>query len=86
MIADKSLDTEQRVIDLIAEVCVIDRSGITEQALLKEDLGIDSVDTVSLILALEDEFGGVITDKETERLKTVEDVIAYIDNRLGEAG
>ncbi len=80
-----SADVKQKVFDIIAEVCVINSSMITCKAGLQADLGIDSVDIVSLVLALEDEFGGSISDEEVEGLRTVGDVITHIDVKLSGA-
>jgi len=80
-----SFNIKQKVIDIITEVCMVNTAAITDEADLQEDLGIDSVDIVSLILALEDEFGGTISNEEVENLKTVEDVIAHIELKLSEA-
>jgi acyl carrier protein len=85
MNTNSGLNIKKKVIDIIAEVCLIDKSEITVKATLQEDLCIDSVDIVSLVLGLEDEFGGTITDEEAENLRTVGDVITHIELKLKEA-
>ena len=48
-----------------------------------EDLGADSLDTVELVMALEEEFGIEIPDEDAEKAKTVGDVVEYIDKKIG---
>lgn len=55
---------------------------ITSQALLKEDLGLDSLDIVELIIELEQNFAITITDREADRLHTVNDLISFIEEKI----
>ena len=64
-----------RVKDLIAEQFALDRDLVIESARLFEDLGLDSMDSVELVMALEVEFGGDVPDGDITRIKTVGDVI-----------
>ena len=75
--ADKS--TEQRVKDIIVEQLGVNADQVTPEAKFIEDLGADSLDTVELVMALEEEFGHEIPDEEAEKLQSVGDVIKYID-------
>ncbi len=77
MAADKS--TEQRVKDIIVEQLGVSPDQVTPDAKFIEDLGADSLDTVELVMALEEEFGHEIPDDEAEKLQSVGDVIKYID-------
>ena len=52
---------------------------MTENASFVDDLGADSLDTVELVMALEEEFGVEIPDNEAEKIRTVKDAFAYID-------
>jgi len=77
MAGDKS--TEQRVKDIIVEQLGVNADQVTSDAKFIEDLGADSLDTVELVMALEEEFGHEIPDDEAEKLQSVGDVIKYIE-------
>lgn len=68
----------QKVRSIIAQQLGADESEITEEAHFIEDLGADSLDTVELVMALEEEFGIEISDEDAEKIQTVGDVIKYI--------
>lgn len=61
----------------------IDEDQINENTDVVNDLGADSLDVVELMMSVEDEFGIMIEDEEIAELKTVGDVVNYIENRLG---
>ena len=71
--------TEQRVKDIIVEQLGVSADQVTPDAKFIEDLGADSLDTVELVMALEEEFGREIPDEEAEKLQSVGDVIKYIE-------
>ncbi len=76
---------EQRVKKIIVEqLQVDDESLVTPDARFMEDLRADSLDTVELVMTLEEEFGKEIPDEEAEKLQTVADVIRYIEESLSE--
>jgi acyl carrier protein len=75
--ADKPI--EQRVKDIIVEQLGVKPDQVTPEAKFIEDLGADSLDTVELIMALEEEFGIEVPDEQAEKLTTVGDVIKYIE-------
>lgn len=77
MAAEKT--TEQRIKDIIVEQLGVNADQVTSDAKFIEDLGADSLDTVELIMALEEEFGIEVPDEEAEKLQSVGDVIKYID-------
>ena len=79
--ADKSI--EQRVKDIIVEQLTVKPEQVTPEAKFIEDLGADSLDTVELVMALEEEFGHEIPDEEAEKLQSVGDVIKYIEESRG---
>ncbi|MDH7501559.1 MAG: acyl carrier protein [Verrucomicrobiota bacterium] len=81
MSAEKSV--EQRVKDIIVERLGVKPEQVTSEAKFIEDLGADSLDTVELVMALEEEFGQEIPDEEAEKLQTVGDVIKYIEDHQG---
>ena len=76
--ADKPID--QRVKDIIVEQLGVKPEQVTPQAKFIEDLGADSLDTVELVMALEEEFGIEVPDEQAEKLQSVGDVIKYIED------
>ena len=76
------MDILEKVKDLIADqLDVADKDSITEGSSITDDLGADSLDVVDLVLALEDEFGIEIPEDEVENIKTVGDIIKYIEDK-----
>jgi len=75
-----SSSLRERVIDIIVEQLGVDREQVTDDAKFVEDLGADSLDTVELVMQLEEEFGVEIPDEEAEKLTTVGEAIKYIEN------
>ncbi len=76
--ADKPID--QRVKDIVVEQLGVKPEQVTPQAKFIEDLGADSLDTVELVMALEEEFGIEVPDEQAEKLQTVGDVIKYVED------
>ena len=76
--ADKPID--QRVKDIIVEQLGVKPDQVTPEAKFIEDLGADSLDTVELVMALEEEFGIEVPDEQAEKLQSVGDVIKYIED------
>jgi len=73
-----SNDIEAKVKAIIVERLGVDPSEITPQAHFVNDLGADSLDTVELVMAFEEEFGMEIPDEEAEKIQTVGQAIEYI--------
>ncbi|HOB99641.1 MAG TPA: acyl carrier protein [Verrucomicrobiota bacterium] len=71
---------EQRVKEIIVEQLGVTVDQVVPEAKFIEDLGADSLDTVELVMALEEEFGQEIPDEEAEKLQSVGDVIKYIED------
>jgi len=69
---------EERVKDLIAEQLGVELKIVTPEASFKNDLGADSLDTVELVMALEEEFNIEIPDEDAEKITTVGEAIEYI--------
>lgn len=69
---------ESEVIAIVAATLRVERSGITRDASLEDDLGADSLDWVSLIMALEDRFAVDIPDEDAAELRTVKQVTDYV--------
>ena len=74
----------ERVENTIGDVLKVDAADLGCDRRIREDLGADSLDSVTLVMALEDEFGGSINDNDAKSLATVGDVIAYISRRVEE--
>jgi acyl carrier protein len=72
-------DIEARVKKIIAEQLGVEESQVTNEKAFVADLGADSLDTVELIMALEEEFGIEVPDEQAEKLLTVGDVVKYIE-------
>jgi acyl carrier protein len=68
-----------RVIEIVCEQMSQAKEKVNEQTSFINDLGADSLDTVELVMELEDEFDLSIPDEEAEKIKTVGDAIAYIE-------
>ena len=66
---------------IVVEQLGVDADQVTEDASFVDDLGADSLDTVELIMAFEEEFDVEIPDTDAEKIKTVQDVIDYINNK-----
>jgi acyl carrier protein len=69
---------EDRVKEIIAEQLGVDGDQVTENASFTDDLGADSLDTVELVMALEEEFDLEIPDEDAEKIVTVSDAIKYL--------
>jgi acyl carrier protein len=75
--SDKPID--QRVKDIIVEQLGVKPDQVVPSAKFIEDLGADSLDTVELVMALEDEFGIEVPDEQAEKLQSVGDVMKYVE-------
>ncbi|MEO2066244.1 MAG: acyl carrier protein [Desulfurobacteriaceae bacterium] len=73
---------EQKVREIVADRLGVDPDEVTPEASFIEDLGADSLDTVELVMALEEEFGIEIPDEDAEKIQTVGDAIEYIQKHL----
>ncbi len=71
---------ESKVRDIIVEQLGVSADQVTTEAKFIEDLGADSLDTVELVMAFEEEFNIEVPDEEAEKLLTVSDVIRYIED------
>jgi len=72
-------DIEARVKKIIAEQLGVPESDVTNEKAFVADLGADSLDTVELVMALEEGFGMEIPDEDAEKITTVKDAINYIE-------
>ena len=71
-----------KVIAILCEQFELDENDITEDTSLVDDLGADSMDILDITMALEEEFDIEIPDEEAEELKTVRDIVNYIENNI----
>ena len=78
--ADKPID--QRVKDIVVEQLGVKPEQVVPSAKFIEDLGADSLDTVELVMALEEGFGMEIPDEDAEKITTVKDAINYIESHM----
>ncbi len=75
----------EKVKEIIIEQLDVQADQVTEAASFIEDLGADSLDTVELVMALEENFDIEIPDEDAEKIKTVRDAVTYIDKNVGAA-
>jgi len=78
-----SAEIEQKVKDIIVEQLGVDAAQVTETAKFVDDLSADSLDTVELVMALEEEFSIEIPDDDAEKIVAVGDAINYIKDHTG---
>jgi len=71
---------EERVKQIVAEQLGVDEDQVTPDAAFMDDLGADSLDTVELVMALEEEFDIEISDEDAEKIQKVKDAVDYINN------
>ena len=74
-------DVSSKVKKIVADHLGIDESKVTEESSFIDDLGADSLDTVELVMAFEEEFGSEISDSEAEKNLTVGDAIKFIESK-----
>jgi len=74
------MSIEDRVKEIIVEQLGVDAAQVTPQAKFVDDLGADSLDTVELVMALEEEFSIEIPDEDAEKITSVGDAISYIND------
>lgn len=73
----------ERVKKVIVEQLSVDEAEVTPEASFAQDLGADSLDTVELVMAFEEEFATEIPDEEAEKIQTVKDAVDYITKHQG---
>ena len=71
---------QARVKEIVCEQLGVGEEEVTPEASFIEDLGADSLDIVELVMALEEEYEMEISDEDAEKIKTVQDVITYIES------
>ena len=74
-------DITERVKKIVIEHLGVDEEKVVETASFIDDLGADSLDTVELVMAFEEEFGSEISDSEAEKILTVGDAVKFIEGK-----
>ncbi len=74
-------NVSSKIKKMVADHLGVEETKVTEDASFIDDLGADSLDTVELVMALEEEFGSEISDSEAEKILTVGDAIKFIENK-----
>ena len=74
-------DISNKVKKIVADHLGIEEAKVTDEASFIDDLGADSLDTVELVMAFEEEFGSEISDNEAEKILTVGDAIKFIESK-----
>ena len=77
---------EEKVKSIIAEQLGVKPEEVTPEASFIDDLGADSLDTVELVMALEEEFGIEIPDEDAEKMSKVSEAIKYIEDKIAAKG
>ena len=72
---------KEKVKKLIADQLCISVEKVTDEADITKDLGADSLDVVELLMAFEEEFGVSISDEDATKIKTVNDIVAYVESK-----
>ena len=76
-------DIEERVRKIVVEQLGVKENEVTPESSFVDDLGADSLDTVELVMALEEEFETEIPDEDAEKITTVKQAIEYINEHMG---
>ena len=74
-------DVRKKVVKIVADHLGIEEEKVVDTASFIDDLGADSLDTVELVMAFEEEFGSEISDSEAEKILTVGDAVKFIENK-----
>ena len=74
------MSVEERVIEIVSEQMGVDKDQVTRETSFVNDLGADSLDTVELVMAFEEEFGIEIPDEDAEKITRVKEAVEYIES------
>ncbi len=72
--------TLEKIKAILAEQLDVDENSITEDSLLVEDLGADSLDAIDIVMSVEDEFQIEVPDEAIEKMESVGDIVAFVEN------
>ena len=76
-------DTFDRIKGIVVDLLGVDPNKVTPEARFREDLEADSLDLVELIMAIEEEFDGTISDEEAQQIKTIGQAVDYVNEKMG---
>ena len=76
-------DVFEKVKEIVADQLGVSAEEVKPESSFVDDLGADSLDTVELVMALEESFDGEIPDEDAEKIRTVGEAISYIENKQG---
>ncbi len=72
----------EKIVTIVADQLGCDADFVTEDSAIIEDLGADSLDVVEMLMTVEENFGITIPDEEIPNLKTIRDIVTYVDNNM----
>ena len=72
----------EKIVDIVVDQLGCDASAVTEDASILDDLGADSLDVVEMLMAIEENFGVTVPDEEIPNLKTVKDIMSYVEANM----
>ena len=75
-------NTEEKVIKIVQEALSCEEGKVTKEARIIEDLGADSLDSVEIMMVVEEEFGITVPDEEAAKISTIQDIIEAVEERL----
>ncbi len=78
------MNLEERVMNLVITHLGVDAGKVTNDSSFIDDLGADSLDTVEIVMAFEEEFDIEIADEDAQKMRTVSDVIEYLKDKVSE--
>ncbi|MFA5159641.1 MAG: acyl carrier protein [Candidatus Omnitrophota bacterium] len=78
------MGVQEKITEIIVEQLGVKPEEVVPEASFVDDLGADSLDTVELVMAFEEEFGAEIPDEDAEKLQTVGDAIKYVSEKTGQ--
>jgi acyl carrier protein len=76
------MSVENKIKKIIVDQLGVEADEVKNEASFMDDLGADSLDTVEMVMAFEDEFGVEIPDEDAEKIKTVQDAISYVESKV----
>lgn len=76
------MSVENKIKKIVVDQLGVGADEVKNEASFLDDLGADSLDTVEMVMAFEDEFGVEIPDEDAEKIKTVQDAISYIESKV----
>jgi acyl carrier protein len=72
----------EKIKTILAEQLDVDEDNITIDSLLVEDLGADSLDSIDIVMSVEDEFGIEVPDEIVEKMESVNDIVSFVENNI----